>query len=258
MLAFVPFLIFGLTNIVDSFYGLIAFLVVTIGLILFIIIDAVSNARKQKEYVPKSYNTVSYHLLFAVGMMCVNWIVDARSLLGLQFYSIATTSNNPTLQVGDWVVSKKNAYQDNKPDYGDLVAFNSPKEGIWIFRVVGLPGDIVALNHNIVSINSKACKATFVRDAKSDGDPVSEFIEELPNGHQQHIYMYTQPYDTSRINIPPTIVASGSYFLLGDNRDNAFDSKFYGAVKKEDIVGRLIYGYWGKTPSRININLRDK
>ncbi len=49
-----------------------------------------------------------------------------------------------------------------------------------------------------------------------------------------------------------------SYYLLGDNRDDAADSRYIGSIKRHDILGRIIYSYWGKTTDRINIDFRDK
>jgi signal peptidase I len=52
------------------------------------------------------------------------------------------------------------------------------------------------------------------------------------------------------------LIPENEYFLMGDNRDNAFDSRFIGTIKKEDILGRVIYSYWGNTSDRINIDFR--
>ncbi|MBA3987035.1 MAG: signal peptidase I, partial [Flavobacteriales bacterium] len=81
----------------------------------------------------------------------------------------------------------------------------------------------------------------------------------LPNGHKHLIYKFKQPFDSTKTNIKNIIVPSDSYYLLGDNRDNAADSRYEGFVSKDRIKGRIIYSYWGRTlTKRMNIDFRDK
>ena len=88
---------------------------------------------------------------------------------------------------------------------------------------------------------------------------VVEFEEELPNGHKHLIYKLKTPYDSTKTNIKNIVVPSDSYYLLGDNRDNAADSRYEGFISKDRIKGRIIYSYWGRTGTkRINIDFTDK
>ena len=65
--------------------------------------------------------------------------------------------------------------------------------------------------------------------------------------------------DSAKTNIKNIIVPADSYYLLGDNRDNAADSRYEGFISKDRITGRVIYSYWGSTGSkRMNIDFRDK
>ena len=257
LLIFFP-LLFDLTSAAAFFYGLATLLFIEIVLRIYIIIDGVKNAKRQKEYILKSYNTWFYYLLIAVVMFAILWALDARSVLGMRTFELPSPSNNPTFQVGDWVVADMRAYKNKELAYGDMVVFNSSEGQIWTFRVIGLPNDKLELNDNIVTINGKPGKVTFIKDTMNDGVSVSEFIEELPNGHQHHIYKFKQPYDSTKTTIKDIVVPTGNYYLLGDNRDNAADSRYNGFIKRQDILGRIIYSYWGKTSDRININFRDK
>lgn len=258
-LLFLFLLIFGLTHGTTLFYGLLTLFIIEVTLRIYIIIDGVKNAIRQKDYVLKPYNTWYYHLLIAIGMLVILMACDISTILGTQTFKNSTTSNNPTLQVGDCLVADMRAYKNNEPNYGDIVVYSRPDGQIYTFRVVGLPNDNIELVDNIVSINGKPVKATFIKELINDDMPVAEFEEELPNGHKHLIYKFKQPYDSIMTNIKNIVVPSGSYYLLGDNRDNAADSRYEGFISKDRIKGRIIYSYWGRTGTkRMNIDFTDK
>ena len=249
--------LFGITRGTTFFYGLLSLFFIEIALRIYIIIDGVKNARQQKEYILKPYNTWYYRLLLAIGMSAILMVYDFSLVLGTQTFKIPTTSNHPTFQIGDLLVADTRAYKDDGPDYGDMVVYSGTDGQIYTFRVVGLPNDNLELIDNIVSINGKPGKATFIRETVDDV-PVMEFEEELPNGHKHLIYKFKQPYDSTKVNISNIVVPSDSYYLLGDNRNNAADSRYGGCISKNRIMGRIIYSYWGRTSKRINIDFRDK
>ena len=258
LLLLFPFL-FGLTRGTTFFYGMLLLLVIRMALKIYIIFDGVKNAKRQKEYILKPYNTWYYHLLIAIGMLVILMAFDMQSVLGTQTFKIPTISNNPTLQVGDRLVADMRAYKNNEPDYGDIVVFSSPDGQMYTFRIVGLPNDNIELIDNIVSINGKLSKATFIREMTIDREPVVEFEEELPNGLKHLIYKLKQPYDSTNSNIKNIVVPFDSYYLLGDNRDNAVDSRYVGFINKDRIKGQIIYSFWGRTGTqRMNIDFRNK
>ncbi|MFO0355767.1 MAG: signal peptidase I [Sphingobacteriaceae bacterium] len=257
LLLFFP-IVFGLTRGATTFYGLMTLLVIEILLRLYTIIDAIKYARRQKDYIPQVYNTWYYHLIIASAMLAILWFCDMKSLTGVQTFKIPTTSNQPTIQFGDWVVGDMRIYNNTKPNYGDIIIFKKDDGFFYQSRLVGLPNDKLELNDNIVSINGRPSKSVFIKEAISDDMPVNEFEEELPNGHKHNLYKFIQPYDSTKTSIKNIIVPADCYYVLGDNRDNSFDSRFIGFIKKQDVFGKLIYSYWGKTTKRINIDFRDK
>lgn len=256
-LRLVPFL-FGITRGATIFWGLFALLVIEVGLRIYFLIDAVQNARRQKNYVLKSYNTWYHYMIIGIAMSSVLWLYKVSDALGLETFKIPTTSNNPTLHVGDWLVADKQAYRNHEPDYGDIVVFKGTDEQMYTFRVVGRPNDSLELNDNIVTINGKSAKATFIKETTDGQFPVREFEEVLPNGHKHQMYKFKTSFDTTKATIKNIVVPAGSYYLLGDNRDNALDSRYTGFVNIEKITGQIIYSYWGKTADRININFKDR
>lgn len=257
LLLLVPFL-FGIIRGTTCFYGLLTLVIIEVGLRLYIIFDGVKNAKRQKDYILKTYNTWYYYLLIGVAMFAVVWIYGISSILGTQSFKIPTTSNSPTFQVGDRVVANMRAYKNSVPNYGDIVVFKRADGQTYTFRVVGQPNDNLELKDNIITINGKPSKAKYIKEMIFDRIPYSEFEEELPNGHKHLIYKYKEPYDSTKTTIKNITVPSGSYYLLGDNRDNAADSRYEGFVGRENILGRILYSYWGQSTNRINIDFRDK
>lgn len=254
-------LIFGLTRWATFFYGLMTLLLIEIVWRIYILIDGVRNAKRQQDYVLKPYNTWYYYLLIASGMFAILMLFDINTLLGIQTFTIPTTSNNPTFQVGDGLVADMRAYKNKEPDYGDMVVYSRPDGQIYTFRVIGRPNDDIELIDNFVSINGKMCKTIFIKETTIDDIPIPvlEYEEELPNGHKHLIYKFKQTYDSTKANIKNIVVPSDSYYLLGDNRGNAADSRYEGFISKDRIKGQIIYSYWGRPGTkRMNIHFTDK
>jgi len=252
-------MLFGFTSLTTSFYGMFSLLFIYFAFRIYIIIDGVRNAVRQKEYILKPYNTWYYHLLIVVGMFVVMLFYDNTKILGIQTLKIPTSSNNPTLQIGDLVIVDLKAYKNADPDYGDIIVYLGPDNFIYTFRVVGRPHDNLELIDNIVRINGKLGKATFIKNTINEGMLVEQLKEKLPNGHKHLIHKYKVPYDITKSNIKNIVVPSDSYFVLGDNRDYAADSRYVGFISKNKIMGRIVYSYWGKTGTkRMNIDFTDK
>jgi signal peptidase I len=111
------------------------------------------------------------------------------------------------------------------PDRGDIIVFMFPEDETkdFIKRVVGLPGETVEIRGKKVYIN---------------GRPMSEpFTQHVDPGVVPH-------HITPRDNLGPLVVPPDSYFVMGDNRDQSLDSRFWGFVKREKIKGRAFLIYW--------------
>jgi len=253
-----PLFVFAQIRLANSFYGLVLIFLLELALRIFTLVDAVRVAKRRKEFLPKKINTWQYNVLFAAAMLCILFLCDVKEILGIQTVKIPTASGQPTVQEGDWVVADFRAYEDVAPDYGDIIVFKQSDGYLYNYRIIGLPNDTIDINTNLVSVNNKACKATFIKETAIDRVPVLEFEEELPNKHKYHIYKWKDVTDTSYSTMKDIIVPMENYFVMGDNRNNAADSRYIGFVKKEDIKGRFIYSYWGKTLKRINVDFRNK
>ncbi|MEM6394851.1 MAG: signal peptidase I [Bacteroidota bacterium] len=257
-LGFIFFLhiVFGVTRAVTYFYGLLLLLIIEILFRIYIIIDGVVNAKRQKEYTLKPYNKWYYYLLISIGMVIILMVYDTQKILGIQTFEIPSTANSPTVQAHDLIVADLRAYKNSEPDYGDMVVFSGSDGEIHTFRVVGKPNDILEVIDNVVTINNRQSKSTFIRETIEENIPVIEFEEELPNGHKHSIYKFKQPYNTAVRNIKDIVIPPDNYYLLGDNRDNAADSRYKGFISRDSIKGQIVYSFWGQSTDRVNIDFR--
>ncbi len=160
----------------------------------------------------------------------------------------------PTILVGDRIVVDKLAYdlrvpftltrlaRWHEPERGDVVTFSSPEdERLLVKRIVGIPGDVIALEGNVLVVNGERAEYTVVPAGKLPS-PVAEpfryrFLKETVAGHHRLI-MLQKDYASASDTFGPVTVPPGKYLMLGDNRDNSRDSRFIGFVDRERILGR--------------------
>lgn len=194
--------------------------------------------------------------------MCVILItLTCINVLGIKSYRVPSVSLLPTFEPGDVVIKNFKAYKNKPIDYGDIIIFDYEGDkwegsGEWVFRVAGLPNDSIRIENNTLHINGQACEKTFVRDTTVYDLHYFEFTEQLPNGHTHNIYIFDRYFRGEKAPDYKTRVPENSYFVLGDNRDNAMDSRLIGCIKKESITGQAVYIAYGKTCNRLNIDLR--
>jgi signal peptidase I len=167
---------------------------------------------------------------------------------------VPSGSMQPSILIGDRIFVNKLAYglrvpftsfsliRWDTPQRGEVVVFSSPKDGTRLVkRVVGIPGDIVALRDNEVIINGKPLSYGALSRATIDALPAAErdahgyATETL--GQTRHPVMNTPAIHAMR-DYGPIQVPPGEYFMLGDNRDNSADSRYIGTVPLSNILGR--------------------
>lgn len=140
---------------------------------------------------------------------------------------------------------------------GDIVAFQYPEDkAYFISRVIGLPGETIQLKGKLVYINDRALdeQRVFV-DPRYDGkEPLKELSTEGSGPYRVYVKRAFSGLDTSGdFGVEtPFQVPNDSYFVMGDNRDNSYDSRYRGAVPRHLIWGRpsIIY-YSEQTPDRV-------
>jgi len=168
-------------------------------------------------------------------------------------YRIPSPSMVPTLDPGDRVLVARFWYRVTKPQRGDIVVFNWPptpfirERGGWtgphyvfIKRLIGLPGDVLSLRDGYVYVNGVRLDEPYVAK-QADGRPVpTEPGAALAGSTLRRPWSLAQPY-----KVPP-----GTYFMMGDNRQDSDDSRDWGPVAMRDIIGKAFFVYWPLTRVR--------
>lgn len=249
---------FGLTEILNKLNGLVTLLVFSLSFIIYRMADGFIQAKKLTNYELKSYNKWYVYLSFVIVLGLVRTFLDLPASTGIQTFKIPTPSMNPTMQPGDRVVASLNYYDNNPIQQGDIVVFNSPQGGIWTFRVIGLPKDSIEIIEGKVYVNNKINVLTTKDEYVLDDQEVTQYHEQINPTKSIKTLRYKNVAMADTRTLEKMVVPENEYFLMGDNRDNAFDSRFLGTIKRDDILGRVIYSYWGATPDRRNIDFKEE
>ena len=179
----------------------------------------------------------------------------------IQSFMIPSGSMEDTLLIGDFLLvnkmvygihipfTKKSILKFREPERGEIVIFISPyTKKYFVKRCVGLSGDTVEVKHKIVYINGKSLLEENVvhRDLRE--------FPPIPNTNQ---FTYQGDWESGefrfvggycRDNFGPIVVPKGNIFVMGDNRDNSGDSRFWGPLDKREVLGKplILYFSWDK------------
>src|SRR5579872_5348224 len=173
----------------------------------------------------------------------------------VQAFQIPSPSMENTLLVGDYLLVNKLVYgggggwEDYLMPYrrvhrGDIVVFHYPVNPAQHFvkRVIGVPGDRVRLVNKQVFVNGTALKEPYVRYNRPSDDFFRDNFPRLdvaPGETPDWWLMLRKLVEDGQLIIP-----QGHYFVMGDNRDNSYDSRYWGFVPQANIIGRPLVIYW--------------
>jgi len=161
-------------------------------------------------------------------------------------HEIPSGSMLETLQIGDRILVNKLSYSLRLPftrlalarlglvERGDVVVFEPPFDSPdpFIKRVIGLPGDVIWIVDKRVFVNGQPLEEPYI----SQTDP-----------------RLISARDGPRDNLGPLTIPPGKLFLIGDHRDNSFDSRFWGPADEEAVLGRAVLVYWSWDRARFGV-----
>jgi signal peptidase I len=166
---------------------------------------------------------------------------------------IPSGSMRPTLLEGDVVLVNRLAFDFKlplsdvclatiaDPQRGDVVTFSSPQDGARLIkRIVGVPGDVLEMRDDVLFVNGVAARYD---DPVEVAEPMGYGMTAAALRTTEHVAgaersVQFLPGVSARRSFGPVVVPAGSYFMLGDNRDNSADSRYIGFVPRRLLIGR--------------------
>jgi len=181
--------------------------------------EKVNVVNQEENFWLEIFKTVAMAVVLSFGIR--TFVAEARY--------IPSSSMEPTLLINDRLIVEKMSYRFNEPKRGDVVVFNVTDKlreenfqanEAFIKRIIGLPGDEVMVKNGKVIVNNEMLK--------------ENYIKEKPD-----------------YNFGPVTVPENQYLVLGDNRNNSYDSHYWGFVPREKFIGRASLHFW--PPQRVGL-----
>ncbi|CAK8053787.1 signal peptidase I [Eupransor demetentiae] len=191
-----------------------------------------------KEFVPT--------ILLAV---LIGWAIHTFLFTGSR---VVGSSMEPTLQNNDYVFIQRQA----KIKRGDVVIFDAPKvdpdnqgQKYYVKRVIGLPGDKIRFDKGKLFVNDKAVAQPYLNEEEAYKGTEAAF------GDPWDLSSLSKSSSWNKTSQKTTVVPANSYFVLGDHRSVATDSRYFGYVQKKYMRGRVLVPFWnGSKATKQNVN----
>ena len=219
----------------------IAALILILLYYIYVIKNAVRTARKTSvQFTPSWYNQSYVYLgLFLIGVFVMSYTIPITG--DYRAFKIPTASMEDALMPGDYIIADYNAYSDTDPEPDDIIVFIWPgdNETMRIDRCIAGPGDVVEYVDKVLMING--IEVTLPPTVKHIHDEIIARGEDMKS---------------TRDNFGPYELPEESYFVIGDNLDNSHDSRFWGPVPQDMIVGKAVRVYWSSQLSRVGLKVK--
>jgi signal peptidase I len=172
----------------------------------------------------------------------------------VQAFIVPTPSMDTTVMVGDHLLVDKLSYAPpgsfaryllpyTDPKRGDIIVFRYPMDisQNYVKRVMGVPGDHIKVVDKVVYLNGKPLKEPYAQHIFPNLEPYRDNFPSEPRGpvYDRAKQMLAENVQNGELVVPPE-----SYFAMGDNRDNSLDSRYWGFVPRENIIGKPLLIFW--------------
>lgn len=196
--------------------------------------------RTSGKFTPGWYNQSYVYL----GIFLVCLFISSYAFPVFRNYKafvIPTSSMENALIPGDYILADYGIYDTEGPAPNDVIVFIWPVDSttMHVDRCIAVPGDIVEYRDKVLFVND--VEAALPSTSKHISDNIIPRTEEMAN---------------TRDNFGPYQVPFESYFVMGDNLDNSYDSRFWGAVPRDMIVGKAMRIYWSSDLSRLGMAVK--
>ncbi len=172
----------------------------------------------------------------------------------VQAFIVPTPSMDTTVMVGDHLLVDKLSYAPagsfsryllpyTDPKRGDIIVFRYPMDisQNYVKRVMGVPGDHIRVVDKVVYLNGKPLTEPYAQHIFPNLEPYRDNFPSEPRGpvYDRAKQMLAEHVENGELVVPPD-----SYFAMGDNRDNSLDSRYWGFVPRENIIGKPLLIFW--------------
>ncbi len=184
----------------------------------------------QENYPKKSPNGFSSHLVDFIQTLVIFGAIFAVIYLFIaQPHKVSGNSMLPNFQNGDYILTDKISYRFTSPQRGEVIVLKNPRNEAqdFIKRIIALPQDTIKIENNFVYVNNQKVTEPY-----------------LPNNISSSVEGFL-------MNGEEIVMASNQYFVMGDNRMHSSDSRQWGPVTREEIIGRVFFRYW--PPSKFGL-----
>lgn len=235
-LALLPYLVVGPVSLwlfvyapLHPPYNVLLPVLFFVAVFVAIVRDATRVARQQGDtYQLRSYNKWYIYFTFALlGIFVLQPAFEVSVKHYVTAFKAPAKSMTPTLLSGDHIlIDTSVSWNGRRLERGDIIVFLFPEDETkkFVKRVIGLPGETIHIRRKTVYVNGTALDDSAYTQRIDPG-----FLDEQVN-----------PRDT----FGPVTVPTESYFVMGDNRDQSLDSRFFGYVQRSKIMGNMLFVYW--------------
>jgi signal peptidase I len=242
----------------------LAFVALLVGLI-----GIPLHAAKTAQEAPQDYELKTYNRWYIyLGLYCVSsflvwpWVYNYTRANLVEAFRVPAASMEPTIKVGDYLYVAKWAEARIALHRGTVVVFESIEEpGLKVIkRILGLPGDTLAMDAGMLYRNGHVLGEPYtvrLEPGRSE-DPIQRAKMQAWQSH----YLVSASADPYRPDLEywgPVVVPADSLFVLGDNRDASYDSRYYGFIPRQNVLGQpwvVYFSYNGEAPQPFPLRIR--